>query len=452
MDSLKLKSLMLSNFGEFEQISVSLNDNVTYLIGGNGSGKSTIGLTGLWFVMQGIASKATKEVKTPLIAERFRFIGGNAANTTGSVVLFDEKSGNEIEITRKMTKSGQTLEIKAPEGVYLTQEWLNDIFDPYMIAPAQFYNLSSKEQALALGIDTEAHDKAIELKKQDLSTEVAIGKRTDEAISNIQLTLEEIAKYTEKKDSVTLSQKLQKAQAAKDRVAFRQSRMIAVSESIERSEAEIERIKAAFVAALKIQREKIKEFQAESNSLLEEDAEYQIMQDQDPESFDVEFISKELSELDKHNDKVKDVETYKSKLQEQQEQQLKIEKARNAVKDAETARVKYLKESNRLPFENMSVNDKGELLLNDKPIRPPYFSTGELLKYVPIILSETRETPLKYVFLQDFSLMDEDKQAEIIAYLSEKGFQIVIEVVEKRPEARPNAIILTGERIVNAES
>ena len=452
MDSLKLKSLMLSNFGGFEQVSVSLNDNVTYLIGGNGSGKSTVGLTGLWFVMQGIASKATKEVKTPLIAERFRFIGQGGANTTGTIVLHDEKTNMDIEVTRKMTKSGQTLEIKAPEGVTLTQDWLNDIFDPYMIAPAQFYNLSSKEQALALGIDTEAYDKAIEQKKQNLSTEVAIGKRTDEAIRNIALTPDEIAKYTEKKDSVTLSQKLQKAQAAKDRATFRQSRMIAVSESIERSETEIERIKAAYVQALKAERGKIKELQAESNSLMEEDSEYQIMQEQDPASFDVELISKEISELDKHNDKVKDVESYSQRVKEQADQQEKIDNARLAVKDAETARVNYLKNSNKLPFDNMSVNDKGELLLNEKPLRPPYFSTGELIKYTTIILSETRNSPFKYVFLQDFSLMDEDKQADVIESLIEKDFQIVVEVVEKRPEARPNAIILTGETVINGES
>ncbi len=452
MESLKLRQLMLSNFGAFEQIKVSLNDEVTYLIGGNGTGKSTIGLTGLWFIMQGIAGKSSKDVKAPLFGERFRFIGSNGANTTGTVVLYDEKTGNEISVTRKMTKSGQTLEIKAPEGINLSQDWLNEIFDPFLIAPAQFWNLSSKEQALALGIDTESYDKEIEVKKQELSTENAIEKRLDESLKNSQLTTEDIAKYTESKDSVELSQRLTKAQQEKDKSTIRLSRSESNATKINSAETEIERLKREFVRNLKAQREIIKNCQNENLEMFEADTEYTTLYEQNPELYDVEMISKEISEIDQHNKKVTEVSNYKLKLIEHESQKEKVQKAREAVKNAEQNRVKYLKESGRLPFDNLSVNDKGELLLNEKPLRPPYFSTGELLKYVPIILSETRETPFKYVFLQDFSLMDEDKQADIISYLKERDFQIVVEVVEKRPESRPNAIILTGETFVEAQS
>lgn len=451
MNSLKLKSLMLSNFGSFEQISINLNDQVTYLVGGNGTGKSTIGLTGLWFVMQGIASKATSGVKTPLIAERFRFIGEHGSNTTGTVVLFDEKTGAEIEITRKMTKSGQALEIKAPPGVTLSQDWLNDIFDPFMIAPAQFYNLSSKEQALALGIDTDEQDKAIAARKQDLSTEVAFEKRINESLNSNTLTFDELG-FSEPKDGVQLSLKLSKAQREKDEATMRLAQMKSNNEGIERAGQEMDRLKREFKRAFKAQQESIKILTGRNGELFEKDAELQIMMEQTPGDYDVELISKEISEIENHNKKVREVADYKKKLIEQEQQAGKVKQARENVKAAEESRVNYLKESNKLPFDNMSVNDKGELLLNEKPIRAPYFSTGELLKYVPIILSETRPTPFKYVFLQDFSLMDEDKQGEIIGYLKDKGFQIVVEVVEKNPVARPNSIILTGETIINSES
>jgi hypothetical protein len=85
--------------------------------------------------------------------------------------------------------------------------------------------------------------------------------------------------------------------------------------------------------------------------------------------------------------------------------------------------------------------------LDSKPIKEPYFSTGEILKIVPTLLS-TSNPDLKYVFLQDFNLMDEDKQKEIADYLTNKGFQLVVEMVGKSKVAEKNCILLKDNIVV----
>ena len=159
---MKINSLKLDNFAKYGQVEVSFDENITYLTGINGSGKSTIGLTGIWFMFQGIAEKASGG-NTPVIGERFRFIGPSSPTAKGEMVLFDEKKNAEIKVIRKLTKSGTELKFEAPEGYNLDQQFLNDLFNVFLIAPKKFIDLSSKQQALALGIDTSSYD--IELSK-----------------------------------------------------------------------------------------------------------------------------------------------------------------------------------------------------------------------------------------------------------------------------------------------
>src|SRR5581483_9142721 len=125
---MKIKELTLNNFAKYDQIHVSFDDNITYLVGKNGSGKSTIGITAIWFMFQGIAEKASGG-NNPLIGERFRFIGPKGASSKGEMILVDEKSGAEIKVLRKLTKSGSELSFEAPEGYNLNQQWLTDLFN-----------------------------------------------------------------------------------------------------------------------------------------------------------------------------------------------------------------------------------------------------------------------------------------------------------------------------------
>jgi hypothetical protein len=43
-------------------------------------------------------------------------------------VSFDDKTGVDIKVLRKLTKSGSELSFEAPEGMTLDQQWLTDLF------------------------------------------------------------------------------------------------------------------------------------------------------------------------------------------------------------------------------------------------------------------------------------------------------------------------------------
>ena len=68
---MKIKEIRAKNFAKFTDFELVLNDQVTRLIGINGSGKTTVGLTLLWAGFKGIAEKSSTN---QLIGERFRFL------------------------------------------------------------------------------------------------------------------------------------------------------------------------------------------------------------------------------------------------------------------------------------------------------------------------------------------------------------------------------------------
>ena len=68
---MKIKQIMLKNFANVNQVEINLKDDVTYLVGVNGAGKTTVGLNAIWFILEGLALKG----KNVLHGERFRFIG-----------------------------------------------------------------------------------------------------------------------------------------------------------------------------------------------------------------------------------------------------------------------------------------------------------------------------------------------------------------------------------------
>jgi len=133
---MKIKSISGFNFAGYSSIQVNLDEHATYFIGRNGSGKTKLGLELVWFVMQGIAEKAMNGTQ-PLVGERFRFIGDAAKTAMGELVLYDENRGHEIRVIRKLTKSGTELSFSAPVGMELDQQWLNNLFNIFLISPKE---------------------------------------------------------------------------------------------------------------------------------------------------------------------------------------------------------------------------------------------------------------------------------------------------------------------------
>lgn len=488
---MKIKEISLNNFSKYDQVTVSFDDNVTYLVGKNGSGKSTLGITGVQAIMQGIAEKASGG-NQPVFGERFRFIGPKSASSINTITLSDEQRGGaEITVTRKITKSGSELSIVAPDDYgTLDQAWLNNLFNIFLIAPKKFCELTPKEQAKALGIDTKTYDDAIaELKKEYT------------AINAVYRSYGEIAEF-EKVEKVEVKE----LQAYKDIIRAR------LNEQYKESQAQNTATRKAWEDSKKAVDEDIKHFN-EKQRLLKENIDkminYQVridsilsemdglpalvdtaklalfidnleqplpakvasehwpkeptqlsLQDEGyvpaegelvyikelPDDADLKAIDLKIIEAGKTNEAALLYEQYlqKVKNKEAKEAELKENKDKQATKEQE--RIDYIK-GFKFPFSNLSVGEDGELLLSGKPIKEPYFSTGEILKIIPVLISST-QPELKYVFLQDFNLLDDEKQAEIEQFLTAKGFQLVVEIVGKSKLADKNCILLRDNIIV----
>src|SRR6185437_221455 len=228
---MKIKDITLSNFSKYDQVNVSFDDNITYLIGKNGSGKSTLGITAIWFMFCGIAEKASGG-NSPLIGERFRFIGPKAATARGEMTLVDEKTMAEIKVHRKLTKTGTEVAFEGPEGLTLDQKWLTDLFNVFLISPKMFCQLSPKEQANALGIDTSKFDAEIGALKLE---HTAIGREI-KAFGDLQ-PLEEVQEV----DVKALQVRRENIRKARE-VIYRQNQMTnkATREAFEAAKREID--------------------------------------------------------------------------------------------------------------------------------------------------------------------------------------------------------------------
>lgn len=487
---MKIKNITLSNFAKYDTVSVSFDDNVTFLIGKNGSGKSTLGITAIWYMFQGISEKAT-DGKNPLIGERFRFIGPKGASAKGEMILVDEKTGAEIKVMRKLTKTGTEVSFQGPEGMTLDQKWLTDLFNVFLIAPKMFCELSPKDQAKALGIDTKTFDEAIAKLKTEYTSLNAVYRSYGELQEVEKVGKVEITELQERKEKIRteLNEKYvqNKAinkgtrdawQAEKDRISegvrlFNE----ALDESV-KARAEVTEVhgliqglckRIAPIASL-VDYSKLTElinnfaeldpkkiaadlWPKEPTNLSDMPEDYQPAEGERlyikdlPDDAPMIAIDLEISEAGKTNENHLLYTQYLEKKKQKDAKKLELDKNQVDQKAKESERVEYIKKF-KFPFSNISVGEDGELLLQGKPIKEPYFSTGEILKVVPILIS-TRNPDLKYVFLQDFNLMDEDKQREIEEYLTGKGFQLVVEMVGKEKLTDKNCILLKDNIVVD---
>lgn len=462
---MKIKEISLNNFANYNKVSVSFDDNVTYLIGKNGSGKSTLGITAIWFLFQGIAEKSSGG-NNPLIGERFRFIGPNGKTATGEMVLHDEKTGNDIKVIRKLTKTGTDLSFEAPDGIELDQSWLTDLFNIFLIAPKKFCELSSKDQAKALGIDTKKFDDEIaELKKKyteinavyrslgELS-EVEKVERVDVGVLQAQkkdISDKLNAKYLENKKANEVLRKAweKMCEESEKEISKFNNAQVVLENKIEQANKLYSQLEGLGYAGYEVsdwirslgKPEEPKDFEhhyPEQPEYIEEL----------PDRSELDTIDLQIIAAGETNNIALLYEQYllKKEQKEAHELQLKANKELQAI--TEQNRIDYIK-AFKFPFSNLTVDDDGQLLLAGKPIKDPYFSTGELLKIIPILLS-TSNPELKYVFIQGFNDLDEDNWAQVEKYLTDKGFQLVVEMVGKTKVVDKNCILLRDNVIVES--
>lgn len=399
---MKVKRLKLNNFAKFTDFKVEFDGKITHLIGINGSGKTTLGLTAIWACLKGIAEKSRNG---QLIGERYRFIGENQETADLELVLFDEQQNIEITIKNKISKDANKITFDAPIGYKLTNEWINNLLSVAFLSAKQFTSYSSKEQALLLGIDTSEFDKKIEKLKE----EYTYINRKIRDLGKI--------KFVEKVEPVEVSTLIEE----RERI-----------EGFNR----IQRENTETVCKLKKRIEDLRNQIKEANVLLEKIPAIENLQE-------TNYISEKIKNSEEINKKAIDYQHYLNKKSQYDSAKIEFDKIKSNIEEIKQEKINYIKGFD-FGFKELSINGKGELLLNERPIKEQYFSKGEL-ELIVAKLHVKVNPGLKLRFIDDFETLDEQNQERIIQSLLDNNFQIITAQVSNNNNQTDNNTIILQE-------
>ncbi|KKN76965.1 hypothetical protein LCGC14_0364570 [marine sediment metagenome] len=400
---LKIKSLKLENFGKFDHFECVFGKEVTRLVGINGSGKTTVGLTGVWATIKGIAERASTG---QLVGERFRFIGRNRATSDLEINLVDEKNGLEIVIKNHLSKQSNQIEFDCIKGA-LPDDWVHDFLNIAFLSAKNFTQLSGKEQALLLGIDVDKFDVKLAELKQDFT------------IINSALRGYGDLVEVEKVESVSVIDLMQEKEIAEE---------FNLQQGKTRAEKEQNVIAIKNIESdISLLQDKLKECKSKKFAPIEE-------------LKDIEEIREKLKNAADINRQVLDYENYCIKHKEKVGKEIEAKKNKDKQSKIINERIDFIK-SFKFGFKGLGVDDKGGLILNEKPIKEPYFSKGELELIVAKLYTSLNPI-FKTRFIDDFELLDEDNQKKILDTLLKKGFQVITAEVGKVAKDKKNSILL----------
>jgi DNA repair ATPase RecN len=417
---MKIETLKMKNFAKFKDIEVTFSDKVTRLVGINGSGKTTVGLISLWAGLKGIAEKNTNG---QLIGERFRFIGPEKSSADIEILLVDEKTKQRVMVTNHITKSGNEISFIAEDGSVLDADWLNNLLSVAFLSAKNFTSLSSKEQAILLGIDTTEYDKQIKAKKDEytlinrdlrsLGTKTPVEKAEKVSVSDLLAKKEEIDAFNKVQDE-------------------RESAINTAKELLERLNEEKKELEAKLTAL----KERIVKGEDVVKNLPTPVAKK-----------DTAALTQSIASAEKTNEQARQFSEYvewttkcstlKDSLLENKEQQSKLEQEK----------LDFIKNFN-FGFDNLGVNEDGELLLEGRPVKDPYFSKGEM-ELIVARLHASINPDFKLRFIDDLDLLDQENQEKILKELLDAGFQVIVSEVgtEKKGD---NVLLLKECNLVDS--
>lgn len=401
-----IKSMTLNNFKGFEHISINLDPTRTLLVGPNGSGKTTLGMDAVWAIFKGVGEKGDV-----FKGERRLIIKGQASEN--QLVLTD--GWNDWVINRRITADRSTVEVICPDGTKRGQDFLDAIFDSAMLNPLAFSRLDPTEQCKVLGVDVSGFNEELRALKEE---HLLLGREL-RAFGDVTVPEEvpfvDVSELSAKKDKIIDSNNEQ-AMLSRER-----SELEAKLRTMRQKEEE-----------LKLELEQLAASCARTTSTLEATPIPQPVVPTDEIDAKLRSASDENERHFAYKEAVK-----RSQLRE--EKSIEVAKNKSAQEEVVERRTRYV-QSQELPYTNLTVDDDGRLLFDGRPIREKNLSDGEMIKLC-ILLTRKKMDGFNYAFIEDFSLLDDDNQAQVSAFLEECGIQAVYELVRKTSD-EPNTIIL----------
>jgi hypothetical protein len=451
---MKLRSMKLKNFGSFVNFECQFHDQVTHLVGVNGSGKTTVGLTAIWACMKGIADR---NAGGQLPGERLHFIGGASKSSDIELTLVDDaRDKAQIKIKNHITKDTNSISFEAPKGYPLDEGFLSRLLNVSLLSAKTFCRLSGREQALLLGIDVSDLDRQLKVLKE----EATLLSRDRKAIGGVVGV--EPAKTVDLKSLFAKREGIRQALNAQ----YLENRK--VNQKLREEHATAQRIEEKAVEEFNSAQENQQKILEAANECLTELAELGYTGDEVRQWIDSlpkpkpqrtatrisepKYIEPELpddaplreieAEINAANETNRKAEAYAAYLEKKASAEDKDrEIAENQKQQAAVAKQRLAKiTTHKFPFSGLSVDDNGSLQLNGRPINENTYSRGEL-ELIAARLYASLNPEFKLRFLDDFETLDEDNQKAIVDELLAKGFQVIVAEVGKASE-KPNTILL----------
>ena len=437
---MKLTEISVKNFVLFDEAKIIIGDKVTRLIGANGTGKTTI-INGFWSAIKGI-SERPKEGQ--LYGERYRFLKNPEKSSTALIRLYDEILKTEIIIQNTITNNNNSIVITSSDGRKLDQSFCDNLLNTLFLSSDMFNSLDSQQQAKAIGIDLKEIDKKILEVKRNITEQKKTTIRFEDMANKIAIEKHEqkCEKETLSKIS-TLDEENKKVEQAEKELAKKENEVILLKEKLRTNNGSIQSKKDR-INKLK---EEISECEMDILTLSEinlvvENQLNQYLEEVSianiPEKQKMDVLYTELSAIRDNNKNALKYLEYQKRLEDVQLERKKLAELNDRKDNLLQERNEQMKEFSEIGID---VNEDGILTYQGKPIKKNYFSTGEYERIVTdlFILSNPQ---LKVRFLQNYSMLDEKNQTEIVNDLLKKGFQVITEEVSEQSEM----IVISGEK------
>lgn len=396
---MKIKSIYMKNFGNISEFSTNLGTGINYCIGSNGAGKSSVGISAIWACLQGIAEKNGNGTEV-FKGKRNMWVGRYGTDAEIEIVLTDP-AGIDYTVNRKISEN--KLEITSSDGRKLDQSWINSFFSSMMLSPIAFSRLPAKEQAEFLGIDTSEYDTKIEELKDEAKGIRAVIKSYGEIGIPEKVEAVNIADLSADKDAIVKYN--QKQQQARRDIESAEQRVLACELEVE---SLMQKLQIAQVALDNRKRE-LKVLPQPQTEL------------------STELVDQKISAASETNAKAIAYEQAVKRQEEKAARENDLSNNLQEQKDEESKKTLYM-QGLELPFTNLTIDDKGGLMMDGRPIREPEYSHAECIKISTLLVSSLNPE-FKYIFLEDWNTVDSTKSAEIFEWLLGKGFQVLAEKV-----------------------
>lgn len=429
---MKLQKIKLQNFAKFDNFEMEFDGKITRLVGMNGSGKTTVGLTALWAGLKGIAEKGNDQ----LVGDRYKFIGPSRASADIEITLLDVAADKKVVIRNHITAAGNQITFQSEPDYPISNAWVSNLLNVAFLSAKNFSLMTGKQQALALGIDVSE----IDAKIREVKEEYTLLNRQLRQVGEI-----EAAEPATPVDVNELLAKRKVLSAKQDQVIQKKTEKSRYEQTIKSWEQNI----ADWRDQIKWLEESISEYQARCEkgraAIQKLDKELQAVD----VSKEIEEVEIQLQQAQDTNYRSQQYAAYLQRAAQAEELTVEIQRNRNRLDELQQQRLEWIKAFD-FGYDQLSVSEDGELLLDGRRIAEPYFSKGEL-EIIVAKLYATLEPELRVRFIDDFELLDEGNQKKILDFLFERDFQVITAEVGEQ-STKDNVVVLRECKIEKGKS